>query len=167
MADDALDRVREGLHGGFHVIKRRIRPLSEFKEFISKGSALDLAVGVVIGAAFNGVVQSLVKDVLSPLVSWPGTADFNKMGACLKDVSPAPGNCAVTLAYGRFITSLISFVLTSAAVFFFVVRPMNKMRSWRKADTPPEVATKDCPECLSQIPAAATRCSYCTVVIPA
>lgn len=165
MSDDGIDRVRNTLQGGFKALKGRARVLGDFKNFIARGSALDLAIGVVIGGAFNLVVQSLVKDVLTPLISIPGTANFNDLSYCIKNGPPGSG-CAVNLAYGAFITTLISFLLTAAAMFFFVVRPLNSMRGWRKGEPPKAPDTRECPECLELIPLAAIRCRACTAVVP-
>jgi len=162
MSEDGFNRVRKELSQSFHALKAGARVLADFKNFISKGSALDLAIGVVIGAAFNSVVQSLVKDVLTPLISLPGTANFGELSWCIKD---GPAKCAVNLAYGAFVTSLISFLLTAAAVFFFVVRPVNAMRGWRKGEPPKAPDERECPECLTLIPIAAVRCRACTAVV--
>lgn len=162
MSDEGIDRVRRELSQSFHALKARTRVLADFKNFIAKGSALDLAIGVVIGAAFNGVVQSLVKDVLTPLISIPGAADFNELRWCIRN---GADGCAVNLTYGSFITALISFLLTAAAVFFFVVRPVNAMRGWRKGEPPKAPDTRECPECLTSIPVAAVRCRACTAVV--
>ena len=164
MSEEGFEKVRSTIQGGFHVLKRRSRALVDFKNFIARGSALDLAIGVVIGAAFNVVVQSLVRDVLTPIISLPGTANFNDLSWCIKN-GPPGGDCGVDLAYGSFITSMISFVLTAAAVFFFVVRPVNSMRGWRKEEPPKVPDTRECPECLEVIPRAAVRCRACTSVI--
>lgn len=138
------------------TLKRRSKIIGEFKAFITKGNAIDLAVGVVIGAAFNTVVQSLVNDVLTPIISIPGTANFNTNVLCLKG---GVDQCAVPLFWGRFLTTGISFLLTSAAVFFFVVRPMNKLRDRRRGEDTP--TSRQCPECLSEIPKEARRCAHC------
>lgn len=155
-----FDRVKDSLHEGIHVLKRRVKPLAEFKTFIARGSALELAIGVVIGAAFNTVVQSLVKDVLTPLISLPGKVDFQKLSACLRG-SAARHTCYVSLNYGAFLTTLVSFLLTAVAVFFFVVRPLNHLKRWRAPDEDTQ-PTKECPECLSTIPVAARRCRECS-----
>lgn len=159
-SDEGFDRVRSQIHEGIHALKRRARVLKEFKDFVSRGSALDLAVGVVIGAAFNSVVNSLVKDVLTPIIAWPGTANFDSLRWCLK---AGEAGCGVEFAYGRFLTTLISFLLTSAAVFFFVVHPMHRMRARGELQAP---ETRECPECLTAIPVRARRCSACTAVLP-
>jgi large conductance mechanosensitive channel len=163
MPDDEADHPATLIHEGVHALRRGTRVLADFKTFITKGSALDLAIGVVIGAAFNSVVTSLVKDVLSPIVSWPGRVDFSRYGSCLKSVR---GHCLVHLNYGSFITSVISFLITAAAVFFFVVRPINQMRAWRR-DGEQEPQMQTCPECLSEIPKEAIRCRACTIKLPA
>lgn len=162
MSEEGFDRVRKELSQSFHALRARTRVLADFKNFIAKGSALDLAIGVVIGAAFNGVVQSLVKDVLTPLISLPGTANFGDLAWCIKDGAT---ECAVNLTYGAFITAMISFLLTAAAVFFFVVRPMNAMRGWRKGEAPKAPDTRECPECLTSIPLEARRCRACSAVV--
>ena len=120
--------------------------LKGFKEFILRGNVIDLAVGVVIGAAFGGVVESLVKDILTPLI-----------GAIAK--VPDFGGLAFTLngsafAYGAFMNAVIGFVLVSVAIYFFVVVPMSKL-------SPKKPTTKDCVECCSTIPLEARRCKHC------
>lgn len=128
--------------------------LSGFKQFILRGNVVDLAVGVVIGAAFGSVVTALTKDLLTPLI-----------GAIVK----APDFSALkftvngsTFLYGEFVNAIISFVLIAAAVYFFVVTPINALiaRS-RKSAAPADPTTKKCPECLSEIPIDARRCSQC------
>lgn len=162
--DEGFERVREGLQDGLRALRRRGRLLNEFKTFILRGNAVDLAVGVVIGAAFNTVIESLVKDVLTPIVSIPGKADFSKYAICLRS---SAGACSVSLRYGVLVTTLISFLLTAAAVFFVVVRPINKLRERRKSGEPQAEQTRDCPECLSKIPRAASRCAFCTTKVGA
>jgi large conductance mechanosensitive channel len=126
-----------------------------FKEFILRGSVVDLAVGVMIGAAFNSVVTSLVKDLMTPFIS----AIFKQ---------PNFSNFSFTIhgsqfLYGDFINNLISFLITAATIYFLVVVPINKLSGMRKGP-PAEAKTKECPECLSSIPAKAHRCAYCTSV---
>lgn len=129
--------------------------LKEFKAFVLKGNVVDLAVAVVIGAAFTAVVNALVKDLLTPLIAIPGKSDFSALHFTVRHS---------TFLYGAFLNELIAFVMIAAAVFFFVVKPMNVLIARRNrgegaADDP---STRDCPFCLSAIPLAATRCAHCT-----
>jgi large conductance mechanosensitive channel len=129
--------------------------LGDFKKFILRGNAVDLAIAVVIGAAFGVIVTSLVKDLVTPLIgAIGGKPDFSNLYFTLNHSK---------FMYGDFLNAVISFLLVSSVVFFLVVQPLNKLvtlsnRS-EKADEPTE---KKCPECLSQIPKAATRCAFCT-----
>jgi large conductance mechanosensitive channel len=127
--------------------------LKDFKAFILRGNVVDLAVGIVIGAAFTAVVMAFVNNLLTPLVSIPGKTNFS-------DLTFTIGGG--TFAYGSFLNALISFVLIAAAVFFVVVRPLNALVARRRAGAETEPGTRDCPQCLSEIPAAARRCSFCT-----
>jgi large conductance mechanosensitive channel len=140
----------------------------EFKEFAVKGNAIDLAVGVIIGAAFGGVINSLVKDVIMPPISLlTGGLDFSNKFAILraaKDGSIAfntPVDAAkagaITWNYGNFVTLIISFLIIAGAVFL-LVRVMNQMR--RPAEKEPD--TKACPACAMKIPFQAKRCPHCT-----
>ena len=133
--------------------------LKECKQFLLRGNVVDLAVGVVIGAAFGTIVSSLVADILTPLIgAIAKTPDFNGL------VFTINGN---NFLYGHFINSLISFLLVSGSVFFFVVKPMNLLiaRSRSKKELPADPTTKKCTECLSEVPIEAKRCSHCTEVI--
>ncbi len=140
--------------------------LKEFKEFIAKGNAIDLAVGVVIGAAFGAIVKSLVDGLLMPLVGLLlGKVDFTNLFVVLGQGAPAgPYSTlkaaqdagASVLAYGLLVNALVSFVII-AFVIFLVVKGVNAVR---KPAAPP--AMKDCPFCLTSVPAAATRCPACT-----
>jgi large conductance mechanosensitive channel len=127
--------------------------LKDFKAFILRGNVVDLAVGIVIGAAFTTVVSSFVKNLLTPLVSIPGSANFSQLQFTIR---------GSTFFYGAFLNDLISFVLLAAAVFFIVVRPINALVARRRKGQEVEPGTRDCPECLSEVPAAARRCSFCT-----
>ena len=140
----------------------------EFKEFAVKGSAVDLAVGVIIGAAFGGIINSLVKDIVMPPISLlTGGLDFSNKFVILraaKDGSIAfntPADAAkagaITWNYGNFITLLINFLIVAGAVFL-LVRAINKLR--HPAEKEPD--TKDCPACAMKIPIKATRCPHCT-----
>jgi large conductance mechanosensitive channel len=127
--------------------------LKDFKAFILRGNVVDLAIAVVIGAAFGAVVQALVKDLLTPLISIPGKANFQELKFTIRDS---------VFAYGDFLNVLIAFVSIAAAVFFFVVRPLNLLMARRRTETDVESETRECPECLSNIPRAASRCAFCT-----
>jgi large conductance mechanosensitive channel len=132
--------------------------IKDFKEFILRGNVVDLAVGIVIGAAFGAVVSSFVKNLLTPLVSIPGKTDFRNLTATVRHS---------TFLYGTFLNDLISFVVIAAAVFFFVVKPINVLMARRRRGQEPDPGTRECPECLSEIPALARRCAHCTAeVVP-
>jgi large conductance mechanosensitive channel len=128
--------------------------LSGFKQFILRGNVVDLAVGVVIGAAFGGVVTALTKDLLTPLIAAVvGKPDFSAINFTLHG-TPFP--------IGDFINAAVSFFLIASAVYFFVVTPINAlMARVKKAPPPADPTTKNCPECLSSIPIGARRCAYC------
>jgi large conductance mechanosensitive channel len=126
-----------------------------FREFILRGNVIDLAVAVVIGAAFGAVVSSFVTNILTPLIAAiVGKPDFSALNLNI--------NGAV-VSYGIFLNALISFLLVAGAVYFFMVAPMNswKARAARNA-VPADPTNKKCPECLSEIPIAARRCAFCT-----
>jgi large conductance mechanosensitive channel len=129
-----------------------------FRQFIMRGNVMDLAVAVVIGAAFGAVVTSFVTNVLTPLIAAiAGKPDFSAFAFTV--------NGAV-ISYGLFLNALISFLLVAAAVYFFMVAPMNswKARAARNA-LPADPTSKKCPECLSDVPVAARRCAFCASVI--
>jgi large conductance mechanosensitive channel len=130
----------------------------EFKAFILKGNVVDLAVAVVIGAAFSAVVAALVKDLVTPLIAIPGKADFSTLHFTIRHSK---------FRYGDFLNVLISFVTVSAAVFFLVVKPMNLLltRRARGEEEPADESVRDCPECMSSIPKAAKRCAFCTAEV--
>ncbi len=123
--------------------------LREFRDFVMRGNVIDLAVAVVIGVAFTAVVNAFVADVLTPLLGLVGVPDFSRAAVRV-------GSAEVR--YGLFLNALISFLLVAAAVFFFVVKPMNAITAGRER----EPDTKECTECLSTIPAGARRCPACT-----
>lgn len=128
--------------------------LSGFKQFILRGNVVDMAVGVVIGAAFATVVGAFTKDLLTPLIAaLVGQPDFSAISFTI--------NKSVFLI-GDFINALLAFLLVAAAVYFFVVTPINALVSrMRKAPAPADPTTKKCPECLSEIPIDARRCAHC------
>jgi large conductance mechanosensitive channel len=126
---------------------------SDFKTFILRGNVVDLAVGVVIGAAFGGVVTALVKDIVTPLIGIPGKIDLSSW------VFTVNGS---RFPIGDFFNTVISFILIALVVFFLVVRPVNYLMARRKTETPVDPTTKECPRCLSSIPVKATRCAFCT-----
>jgi len=128
--------------------------LSGFKQFILRGNVVDLAVGVVIGAAFGAVVTSFTKAFLTPLIAMvSGKAEITGLAATIG---------GTTFPYGEFLNALISFVLIAAAVYFLVVTPINALVArMRKAPAPADPTTKKCPECLSEIPIDARRCAHC------
>lgn len=128
--------------------------LKDFKTFILRGNVVDLAVGIIIGVAFGTVVSSFVKNILTPLISIPGKVNFADLHFTVRHS---------VFAYGVFLNDLISFVIVAAAVFFIVVRPLNKMAERRHAGEDPD--TRPCPECLTDIPYEAKRCPACTSVV--
>lgn len=132
------------------------RLLGEFKTFLLRGNAVDLAVAVVIGAAFNAVVQALVKDLVTPIVSIPGTVNFSDLRFIVH---------RSVFAYGDFLNATLTFVTVAAAVFFGVVKPINVLVSRHRSEPAPAAATRECPECLSKIPTAARRCAFCTAEV--
>lgn len=131
--------------------------LKEFKQFLLRGNVVDLAVGVVVGAAFGTVVSALVKDFLTPLIAAIAKVpDFSGLVFTVNDSR---------FMYGDFINALISFILVAAAVFFFVVKPINVLITRSRKEPPADPTTKKCPECLSEIPIGAKRCSHCSQIV--
>ncbi len=146
--------------------------LKEFRDFALKGNALDMAVGIVIGAAFSTIVNSLVNDILMPPIGLLlGHVDFSNLFLTLKNGTPsgpyasesaASAAGAVTINYGIFINSVISFIIVAFSIFL-VVRNFNKVRDKYLGKT--EVKVKECPECCSQIPLMARKCPNCTSIL--
>ena len=141
--------------------------LKEFKEFAMRGNVLDMAVGIIIGAAFGAIVASFVADVIMPPIGLLlGNVDFSNIFAVLKEgkvpgpyasVAVAKEAGAITINFGLFINTIINFLIVAFAIFL-VVKNVNKLKR-----TPPAVpTTKECPHCLSTIPIKATRCGHCT-----
>ncbi len=146
--------------------------LKDFKAFIMKGNVVDMAVGIIIGAAFGTIVNSLVKDVIMPPVGLAlGKIDFSNLAVVIKQGSPvgpyetlaaAQAAGAVTLNYGLFINTIISFLIIVFVVFLLIVRPIARMQAPKKIAEPVAPATKECPFCYTNIPIKATRCPNCT-----
>ncbi len=139
--------------------------IKEFKEFLLKQNALALAIGVIIGAAIGKVVSSIVEDTINPVIGLmlPG-GDWRNAKIVLAhgmDAAGKPTESAIT--YGHLIGSLVDFIIIAAVVYFFVVIPIGKLMDKYKTEPEPAMPTKECPECLSSIPAAAVRCAFCTV----
>jgi large conductance mechanosensitive channel len=144
--------------------------LKSFKAFIMRGSVIDLAVGIVIGVAFGTMISSLVKDVIMPPIGLAlGKVDFANLFVVLKEgtvagpyasLAAAQEAGAVTISYGAFINTVVSFLVIAIVIFFLVVRPIARMAARQKAAEAPK--TKECPYCLSSIPVKATRCPNCT-----
>ncbi len=146
----------------------------ELKAFIMRGNMIDMAVGIIIGAAFGTIINSLVRDIIMPPIGYAtGGVDFTSLFAVLKpgktpppypSLAEAQAAGAVTINYGVFINSIIVFIIIGL-VLFFLIRSINRMHAQEeisKAAVPVEPATKDCPYCLSKIPLKARRCAYCT-----
>ena len=133
--------------------------LKEFREFILRGNLVDLAVAVVIGTAFTAVVTSMVEDLITPLIAAiGGEPDFSALTFTIN---------GSTFRYGDFINALIAFLIIAAVVFFFVIRPVNALQSRLRTEPPVAEETRPCPECLSEIPIAASRCAFCTTQVAA
>ena len=128
--------------------------VTEFKQFLLRGNVVDLAVGVVIGLAFGAVITALVADILTPIIAAIfGKSDFSALTFTIN---------GSVFRYGDFINALITFVTIAAAVFFFVVKPVNHLMARRKTEPPVDETVRQCPECLSEIPVDARRCAFCT-----
>jgi large conductance mechanosensitive channel len=144
--------------------------LEEFKKFAMKGNMVDMAVGIVIGAAFGAIVKSLVSDILMPPIGiLMGNVNFSDLFVVLKEgTTPGPFATlaaakdagAVTLNYGLLINTIVNFLIVAFAIFF-VVRGINRLKAQEEAP-PAEPTTKECPLCLSTVPIKATRCGHCT-----
>jgi large conductance mechanosensitive channel len=127
--------------------------LSEFREFVLRGNVIDLAVAVILGAAFGTVVTSFVADILTPLLGLIGIPDFTEATFTVNQAE---------VRYGLFLNALIAFLLVALAIYLFVVQPMNALEARRQRGAEESPTTKSCPECASEIPAAARRCPMCT-----
>jgi large conductance mechanosensitive channel len=133
--------------------------LAGFKKFVLRGNVVDLAVAVVIGAAFGTVVSSMVADVITPLVAAVvGKPDFSAYSLTLHGSQ---------IFYGKFVNAVVSFLLVAAGVYFIFIAPMNAWQERRnRGAAPPDPTTRKCPECLSEVPIAARRCAHCTSSLP-
>jgi large conductance mechanosensitive channel len=127
--------------------------IKEFREFIMRGNVVDLAIAVVIGAAFGAVITSFVADILTPLLSLVGLPDFKEAAFTVNRAE---------LRYGLFLNALISFLAIALAIFLFVVKPMNALEARRQRGNEETPTTKACTECASEIPFVARRCPFCT-----
>jgi large conductance mechanosensitive channel len=130
--------------------------MSGFRKFLLRGNLVDLAVAVVIGVAFNALVQALIADIITPLIA--AIAGKPKFGALTFTIHHS------TFSYGLFINALLSFVIIAAVIYYLVVSPMNRIMSLAQRNK--DATTRSCPECASEIPVVATRCMYCTAEVP-
>jgi large conductance mechanosensitive channel len=145
--------------------------LDEFKEFIMRGNVVDMAVGIIIGGAFATIVQSLVDDIIMPPIGLLlGGVDFSNLFVTLgpdsyESLAAAQEAGAATINYGLFISNLITFLIVGFSVFLLVKAVISLHPEVEEAEAEP--TTKDCPECLSEIPIAASRCAFCTTLLDA
>ena len=147
----------ESIYGMLYGIIRYISMIKEFKQFLLRGNVVDLAVGVVIGAAFGAVVTALVADVLTPFIA--AIAKVPDFSGIVFTINGSK------FMLGHFINVLISFVFVAAAIFFFVIKPMNMLIAHSHKGVPIDPTTKKCKECLSDIPLEATRCAHCAQIV--
>jgi len=146
----------------------------EFKKFVLRGNVVDLAVGVVMGAAFATVVSSFTNAFISPLIALiGGESSLNSLvfevghRVVTSRTGATQSVPRATFQYGSFLQSTLSFVITAAVIFFFVVKPINHLMSRARKEESPDPTTKKCPECLSEIPIDARRCAFCTTELAA
>jgi len=131
--------------------------LKEFRTFLLRGNLVDMAVGIVIGIAFAALVTAFVTDIVTPIIAAiAGKHDFSALSFTIHKSR---------FLYGDFINAVIAFVSIAAAVFFFVVKPVNALMARRKTEPPVDETVRECPECLSEIPRAARRCAFCTAEV--
>ncbi len=157
--DDNGNLIGSARNLGAHGLHAGLSTLGDFRKFILRGNVVDLAVGVVIGAAFNSVVQGLVKDIITPLIG--AFVNVNSFEVYKF------GWRGQTFAIGDLIGVLISFLVTAAVVYFFVVKPINALEDrFRPKQQAVSPTTRECPFCLSTVPLKATRCAYCTAQLP-
>jgi len=150
--------------------------LKEFQEFIARGNVMDMAIGIIIGSAFGAIIKSLVSDIIMPPIGLLlGDVDFSNLFIVLeqgKDIAAPYASLqaardagAVTINYGLFVDTIISFIIV-AFVIFLVIRNVNKLKREKEAAPPPDPTTKECPFCLSSVAIKATRCAHCTSELP-
>ena len=133
--------------------------MNDFKAFLLRGNLIDTAVGIVIGLAFAAVITAFVGDLITPLLAAVGgSSDFSALTFTINKSH---------FLYGAFLNALISFVVIAAVLFYFVVKPVNALMARKKSGTPEAATTRQCPECMSDIPIAARRCAFCTSEVPA
>ena len=133
--------------------------MKDFKEFLLRGNLVDMAVGIVIGVAFAALVTAFVADLITPLLAAiGGKPNFADLSFTINGSH---------FLYGSFINALISFLIIAAVIFFLVVKPVNALMARRRTEPPVDVPTRECPECLSEIPEAARRCAFCTSEVAA
>jgi large conductance mechanosensitive channel len=169
---------KKGIGCKMYQVRKEGTVWKELRAFIMRGNMVDMAVGIIIGAAFGAIVASLVKDVIMPPIGYiTGGVDFTSLFVVLKQgttpppypsLADAQSAGAVTINYGVFINSIIVFIIV-AVVLFFLIRSVNRMRAQMetpKAVVPAEPATKECPYCLSKIPLKAKKCAHCTSELP-
>ena len=130
----------------------------EFRDFILRGNVVDLAVGVLIGGAFGGIVTALTKDLITPFIGMFGKVDLSNLNTTINGAK---------FGFGDFLNVVVSFLITAFVVFFFVVKPVNHLMSLRKTEPPVAPTTRECPYCLSSIPVLASRCAFCTAEVSA
>ena len=131
--------------------------MKDFRAFLLRGNVVDLAVGIIIGAAFSSVVTALVKDLITPLIAaLLGKPHFDQLDFTVNGSH---------FLFGDFINAVFSFVLMAAVVFFFIVRPINELTTRFRHEPPPDPSMRKCPYCLSDIPTLSTRCSHCTAEV--
>ncbi|HEX9774734.1 MAG TPA: large conductance mechanosensitive channel protein MscL [Actinomycetota bacterium] len=140
----------------------------EFKAFVMRGNVLDLAVGIVIGAAFTGVVQSVVNGLINPLVAIVGDSSLEQLSFSIGTKTVGGETVPNSFAYGAVLNGALNFLIVAAVVFFLVVKPVNALVARQKrGEETPEPTTRSCPECLTEIPKKARRCSACTAEVGA
>src|SRR5215213_10618137 len=131
--------------------------VKEFREFILRGNLVDLAVAVVIGTAFAAVVAALVADIVTPLIAAVGgEPDFNALSFTINDSQ---------FRYGHFLNAVFTFLVIAAVMFFLVIKPVNALLARRRTEPPQDEQTRECPECVSEIPAKASRSAFCTAEV--